>query len=32
MRMTWQRITSKATAWRFNKYTERAAELRSELL
>lgn len=25
-RLTWQRITAEGTAWRFNKYAERAAE------
>jgi predicted Fe-S protein YdhL (DUF1289 family) len=25
-RGTWQRITSEGSAWRFNKYAERAAE------
>jgi predicted Fe-S protein YdhL (DUF1289 family) len=31
-RVTWRRITSEGTAWRFNKYAERAAESRSDLL
>ena len=31
-RQTWRRISSEGTAWRFNKYAERAAEGKSELL
>lgn len=29
-RATWHRITQEATAWRFNRYAERAAERRSD--
>ena len=31
-RQTWQRITAQGTAWRFNKYAERAAENSAPLL
>jgi len=31
-RATWRRITAEGTAWRFNKYAERAAEGPAELL
>jgi hypothetical protein len=29
-RATWRRITLDASAWRFNKYAERAAESRNQ--
>ena len=31
-RATWRRITAEGTAWRFNKYAERAAEGSTDLL
>ena len=31
-RGTWRRITAEGTAWRFNKYAERAAERHNKLL
>lgn len=31
-RAVWRRITSEGTSWRFNKYAERAAEARANLL
>jgi predicted Fe-S protein YdhL (DUF1289 family) len=31
-RMVWRRITAEGTAWRFNKYAERAAEGKAGLL
>ncbi len=31
-RQTWRRISSEGTAWRFNKYAERAAEGKSDKL
>jgi predicted Fe-S protein YdhL (DUF1289 family) len=31
-RATWRRITLEGTAWRFNKYAERAAEVNGNLL
>jgi hypothetical protein len=30
-RHTWHRITMQGTAWRFNKYAERAAEKKVEI-